>query len=95
MADEAALQDHVVAQQAFAGSAEPLNRFDRTFIARIGLELHADTAQRLENVSQQQVFTIRVDRRALESRVVPRPADLQPAVCRAILPLARWMTTKG
>jgi len=66
--------------------------------------MHAQAAQLLEGVAQQQVFAFCIDGRALEGQRVPGAADLQRTVqaadlqvaCRAdSSPLARSITANG
>ncbi len=53
MADSAIRQDHVIAQHALLDRADALDGFLRAFVAQVGFQLHADTAQRLEGMFQQ------------------------------------------
>src|SRR3546814_3091347 len=67
---------HVPAEDPFLGRTDALQRAPRLVVERIGLELDAHQAQRLERVAQHQILRFSVDRRALMRRRQPGPADL-------------------
>src|SRR4051812_1901958 len=80
VARRAAGQDHVLAEDALELGAQRDQGAARALVARVGLELHAAGAERLEGVAQQQQLGLRVDPRPPHGRRVPRVSDLEAQV---------------
>src|SRR5579883_2482180 len=76
----AALQDHLLAQDTLAHRAQPFDGALRAFVAAVRLELHANRAQRLEGMPQQQILTYGIHGSAPDGTHQPCPADLQAIV---------------
>jgi hypothetical protein len=83
------LREHVLAEHAFFRRADALDRTLGVRVPRVRLQFDAQTAERLERVTQEQVLALRVDRGALRARRQPRAADLEPPVTRADVKVAR------
>src|SRR3546814_13871363 len=73
---------HVPAEDPFLGRTDALQRAPRLVVERIGLELDAHQAQRLERVAQHQILRFSVDPRVL----IPPPQPGPPYLCA---PMAR------
>ncbi len=61
MADPAIGEHAVLAERAFVRGAERDQRAPRALVARVGLELDAAQAHRLERVTEQQQLALDVD----------------------------------
>ena len=74
--------DHVLAQGAFIGRADPLEGGLGLLIPVMGLELNPDAAERLESVGEHQKLGLGIHRRSLIARGQPGAADFYPFVLR-------------
>ena len=61
--------DHVLAQGAFIGRADPLEGVLGLLVPVMGLELDPDAAERLESVGEHQKLGLGIHRRSLIARV--------------------------
>src|SRR5713101_994197 len=87
--DVAVRHDHVLAQQAFFDRPDALESPLRALVAEIGFELHSLISQHFKSVPQKQELALGIDAGALIGRRIPRAADLQGAVLRLNVEVAR------
>ena len=78
----AALDDHVLAEDALEGEAEPLRRAPRGRVQRVAFPLVAPVAERIEDVGGEEILRLGRARRALQGGRVHDIADLDDAVRR-------------
>src|SRR5689334_19756386 len=82
VAQRAVWRNLMIAQNAFLLGAQPLDRLPALLVEEMGAELYRNTVDRLESMSKQQQFALRVERCALHTLGIPCRADLDAAVGR-------------